>query len=119
FARLRVQVTRWFVCKHYRRRIYQGSRNGNPLALTAGKFIRLVAHAACEVDSLQGQFRLFDSFFGWRSIVNQGELNVVKSRCTRQQVERLKDETYLFVSNVGKLIVIEFTDQFPRKPVFS
>jgi len=62
---------------------------------------------------------LFDALFGRRAIVDQRQFHVVKRCRSRQQVEGLKHETNLFVSNVSELIIIQIAHQAAGEPVFS
>ena len=48
-AGARVEVSRRLVGQDDRRRIHQGARNGNALALPTGKLIGLVVHAVGQV----------------------------------------------------------------------
>jgi len=54
----RIQVTGRFVGKKDTRVVHESPRDRYPLALAAGKFVRLVARAVCKVNTLEGEHRL-------------------------------------------------------------
>src|SRR5690349_16943521 len=100
FAGLGIKVARRLVSQNDGWRIDQGAGNSDALALTAGKFIRLVIHAVGELDAGQRLLSFFEPFFGRSSVVDERKLDVVERRGTREQIERLKDEADFLVADV-------------------
>ncbi len=60
-CRLWIQISRWLICQQHIGFIGNGPRDGNPLLLTAGKFIWHFARFVAQSDIGQGaQYAFFD-----------------------------------------------------------
>src|SRR5688500_4974411 len=72
----RVESTGRLIGEQNRRMIYESPGNGNPLALAAGKFIRLVPDAVAEFDRIQRGPRLFLAFARPQPRIDQRQLYI-------------------------------------------
>src|SRR5262245_41177451 len=99
--------------------IHECARNGNPLALPAGQFIGLVMHSIGKLHQLQRLFSPFTSFLPRNTAINEGELDVMYSSRSGDKVESLKYKSDFLVPDMGKLIIIHFTDKSPIQPIFT
>ena len=88
-----------------RRVVHEGAGDGDALALTAGELVRLVVHAALEIDLLHGELGHLEALVGGNAGVDQRQLDIVQRRGAGQQVERLEDEADLFVADAGQVVV--------------
>src|SRR5579863_202874 len=118
-AGLRIEIAGGLVGEEDRRIVDERASDGHALALSAGKFVGFVHHAAGQVHLREGRFRTLQAFFGRRAVVDEGQLDVVKSGGPREQVERLKNEADFLVADVGEFVVVELADQAPGEPVAS
>src|SRR5215471_10008099 len=76
-------------------------------------------HARSHVHGFESRLGAGDAFLSRYSGVNQWQLYVVQRRRTGKQVERLEDESDLFVANACQLIVIQLAYQLAVEPVLS
>src|SRR5207244_9164721 len=97
--------------------VHQCARNRHALSLTARHLVKYVVHAVCEIHALKDFSRLFDALFRRGTVVDQWQLDVMKSGRAREQVERLKHESDFFVPDVSEFIVVEIADQPTRQPI--
>ena len=86
--------------------VHQGAGDGDALALTAGQLVGLVVHALPEFDRLQRLHGALLALGGGRSVVDQGQLDVVQGGGPGEQVEGLEDEADLLVPDVGQLVIV-------------
>src|SRR5918999_841571 len=99
--------------------VNESASDRDALALAAGEFVGFVGHALSEVDGLE---RLLCHFMALRrtdTAVDQRQLNVMKRRSAREQVEGLKNETDFLVTNTGELVVVHVRDVLSVEPVFA
>src|ERR1700760_897144 len=110
-AGLRIEVSGRLVGQDDRWPINERACNGNALSLSAGELVRLMVHALAQSYSTQRSFSPFQSLGGWRSVIDQRQLDVVQSRSTGEQVEGLENESDLTIADTRQFVVIQIADQ--------
>ena len=105
-AGLRIEIPRRLIGEHNRGRIHQRARDGDALPLTAGKFVRFVVGSIAETHDLERTMRFGEPFAGRNPAIDEREFDVVQRRRPGEKVERLEDESDLFVPDGGELVVI-------------
>src|SRR5271157_5203400 len=116
-AGLRIEVAGGLVGENDRRTADERTSDSDTLALTAREFVRLVVHAVCYADRRQRVFCAFDTLFGRDAGVDERQFHVVQRGCAREQIERLENESDLFVADARQFIVVEFADQLSIEPI--
>src|SRR3990172_781057 len=109
-ARLAVEVAGRFISQKNRGVRDQGARNSYTLALSAGKFIRLVVRPVCETDAGNGFPGQALSFAATDAAVDEGKLDIVEDIRTGEQIECLEDKSDLLVPYPSQLIVVHVAD---------
>ncbi len=98
-AGMAVQISGWFICKQYRRIIYQRARYGNTLLLPAGQLRGFVKHAIRESHLLQERDRTFPSSTSRHAAVDEWDLDILERREPWKQIKGLEYEPDLDVAH--------------------
>ena len=102
----RIQVPSRLIRQEDRRFVDQCARNRHALALAARKLVRLVVDAVTKPDAVQRVQSNFAPLFRADPRIDQRQLDIVQGIGARQQIERLKNEADLPISNLGQLIIV-------------
>src|SRR6185436_14160344 len=109
-ARLRIEITGRLVGEQDRRIRDERARDRDPLALTARELVRQVIRAVGETDALEHALGLGLALREAQPAVDQRLHDVLQRVRTRQQVEALKDEADLLITDVGELVLVQAAD---------
>src|SRR5450830_371751 len=113
FARaLGVEVAGWLVGKNNRWIHHQGPSNGDTLLFSARHFNRTIVHAILESNALH-QFMSAGSLVSPAHCmcgIGTWKKDILQSTQLRQQVVRLKHESYVSIANTGQIIRSELGD---------
>ena|GEM_PF-6272803 len=103
---LGVQITGRLIGEYYLRIADDGARNGNTLALTAGKLCRHVAHTVAQTHLLQYFLCQTATLLGRHLSVQQRQLHVIQYIQRINQVERLEHKPQLPVTESRQFPVL-------------
>ncbi len=117
FARGAVEVTGRLVGEEDAGRVHQRAGDRDALPLAAGELVRPVLHAVGEADASERVRGLYPSILCPETRVDQRQLDIIERRGAGQQVEGLKDEADLLVSDAGELVVVEVGHPMAVEPV--
>jgi len=102
----RIEISGRLVGQQYRRTIDQCARDRDALLLSAGELIRMVLFAARQSHQLHQVGRAALTV-GGPCRVEQRQLDVLERRCSRQQVEVLKNESDSLASDHRQLRLVQ------------
>src|SRR4030042_5454228 len=94
-----IQIPGRFIRQDQRREIHQGASNSYSLPLSSGKFIGLMTHPVSQPNLFQRLLGILTPFCRGSAIIDQGELNVMKSASTGKQIKGLKYKTDFLVAD--------------------
>ena len=78
-----------------------------------------MVHARLEADAGEGLLGSGYAGSSGGSIVDEGQLDIVKGGRAGKQVEGLENEPDFLITDAGELIVVELRDELTVEPVFA
>src|SRR5579875_154500 len=108
---MRIEGAGGLISQENRGVIDERAGDGYALSLASGEFIWLVQHTLFEVYRAQGTASSLQSLVRGHPSVNQGKLYIMEGGRASQEIERLKYEADLFVTNPRQLVIVHVADQ--------
>ncbi len=118
-SRLTIEVTGRFIGEDDIRFVGQGACDRRPLHLTARHFSRLVVDLVGK--SYPGE-NFHHALFAILSVgpgKQQGDFDILERGGIRQKIKRLKNKTYLLVTDIGQLVGSHVIDRFTLQKIFT
>src|SRR6516162_466075 len=104
-AGFRIEIASGFIRQDDGWIVYQSPRDGDTLALTARKLVRLVVQTITESYLPQHVRGLLAACFRINASINERELYIPQAVSARKKIERLKNKTDLAIANARQLII--------------
>src|SRR4029079_1159600 len=104
-ASFRIEISGRFIGQDDGWIVYQSPRDGDALALTAGKLVRLMIQTITESDLPQHVRRTLPALFRIDAGVNERKLDIAQAVGARKKIESLKNKTDLAIPNRREVVV--------------